>query len=113
MARARTSGNCQREGMPFLDCAPEVTAVRTLAREAYPFVISTRKKIAPKEARAVSAVTFLQKLNGKSWSAISEQDSGVLPSLVAQVIHLINADSGSGRLLREFWKMSELTEIYH
>lgn len=67
--------------------------------------------MAPKEARAVSAVTFLQKLRGKRSSDIIEQASGVFPSRVAQVIHLIKADSGSGRLLRECWKISELTEI--
>jgi len=38
------------------------------------------KKIVPNDARAVSAVTFLQNFNGKSSIAIKEQLSGVLPS---------------------------------
>ena len=46
----------------------------------YPFVISTMKKIVPKDARAVSAVTFLQKLNGKSSNAINEHSSVVFPA---------------------------------
>jgi len=46
----------------------------------YPFVISTMKKIVPNEARAVSAVMFLQKLNGRSSDAINEHSSAVLPA---------------------------------
>jgi hypothetical protein len=38
------------------------------------------KKIVPNDARAASAVIFLQKLNGKSSNAIKEQLSGVFPS---------------------------------
>jgi hypothetical protein len=38
------------------------------------------KKIVPNEARAVSAVMFLQKLNGRSSDAINEHSSAVLPA---------------------------------
>jgi len=50
-----------------------------LNRGSYPFVISTKKKIVPKEARAVSTVTLRQKLNGRSSSAISEHPAAVFP----------------------------------
>jgi hypothetical protein len=54
--------------------------------------------MAPKDARAVSAITFLQKLNGNKSLAMIEQISGVFPSVCIHVIHLMNASVELGIL---------------
>ena len=59
--------------------SPYYFSPELLKGELYPFVISTMKKIVPKEARAVSTVTLRQKLNGRSSSAIKEHSSAVFP----------------------------------
>jgi len=64
----------------------------------YPFVISTMKKMVPKEARAVSVTIVLQKFRGNTAFAMTEQLSRVLFSIWIQFIHCTNASLELGKV---------------
>ena len=64
--------------------------------EVYPLVTSTMKKMIPNEARAVSAVTSLQKLNGKRLFAVPEHEF-IVPPVCIQFIHSTKASLEFGR----------------
>jgi len=93
-----TAGDAESKGVTFLEGPPEIPEVRCKPEYdfEYPFVISTMKKMVPKVARAVSAVTFLQKFNGKSCKARGQQLNAELLGSSAQCMYSINASAGFG-----------------
>ena len=93
-----TARDAKSKGATFVEGPPEIPGVRYKPEYdfEYPFVISTMKKMVPKVARAVSAVTFLQNFKGKSCTARGQQLNAELVGSSAQCMYSINASVGFG-----------------
>lgn len=102
----------ESEMISLFNSLPKIPEISFEGTRSCPLVSSIMKNSIPNDARAVSAVTFLQKLIGSSPFVSKEHASGLV-SFCTHVIHSTNVVSAFVTLNIEFWNKSALTEIYN